>query len=365
MALLECRPIDNGLKPSDDSMVTNYSTTEKSVGVFVISITILLFVTVVIIGRGRGWFAEEVTYYTTFRESYNLQVHAAVKLFKADIGKVKRISLAEDHVSVQLAILSQYASRIRQDAVAVVDSPTLIGSEYISIIPGTSSAPKIPAGGMIPSMEKKSISDVIQEFEVEKTAMLTVRMLQDVANLVSTFKDPQGQMANILTNLEKTSAHLAHITNRIDRGEGALGVLLTSRELVDRVLANSDKVSAVLDDIQSASAKVPTLMDRVGGNLTTIQTAGAGVTESVRNLNTILEDARLSIETIQVILENIKRGSQDIPRVTNTAKEGIREIRDGVEDIDRVVQSLQHNIFIRANLPKDSQSLDTDAGIRP
>jgi len=40
-----------------------------------------------------------------------------------------------------LAILAKYASRIRQDAVAVVDSPTLIGSEYISIVPSAPNAP--------------------------------------------------------------------------------------------------------------------------------------------------------------------------------------------------------------------------------
>jgi phospholipid/cholesterol/gamma-HCH transport system substrate-binding protein len=346
-------------------MATSYSGTEKIVGLFIICITVLLLTTVVILGRGKDWFAEEVTFYTTFKESYNLQVNAAVKLFKADIGKVKQISLGEDNVNVKLAILAQYASRIRRDSVALVDSPTLIGSEYISIVPGTPSAPKIPAGGTIPSIEKKSISDVFKEFEVEKTAMLTVRMLQDLADLVTTMKDPQGPIVTTLTNLERTSIDLARITGRIERGEGALGSLVTSRELIDRVLLNIDKVNTVLDDIQSASAKGPIILDQVSDNLTTIQTAGSGVVENVQALKVILEDARSSLETIQIILDNLKQGSQDIPQVTVTAKEGIREIREGVEDIDRVVQSLQRNILIRSNLPNATISMDTDAGLRP
>jgi len=104
----------------------------------------------------RGEYREELLKAITVRE---MGKAPAVMLFRADIGKVKRISLGEDNVNVQLAILAKYASRIRQDAVAVVDSPTLIGSEYISIVPGAPNAPKIPAGGMIPSIEKKSISD--------------------------------------------------------------------------------------------------------------------------------------------------------------------------------------------------------------
>ena len=107
------------------------------------------------------------------------------------------------------------------------------------------------------------------------------------------------------------------------------------------------------------------ILDQVSDNLSTIQMAGAGVVENVQTLKGILEEARGSLETTQVILENLKRGSQDIPRVTVTAREGIREIREGVENIDRVVQSLQRNIIIRSNLPDEPLSMDTDAGIRP
>jgi phospholipid/cholesterol/gamma-HCH transport system substrate-binding protein len=346
-------------------MEISYTRVEKSVGLFVIGIAVLVLTTVVILGRGKDWFAEEVTFYTSFKESYNLQVNAAVKLFKADIGKVKRISLGEDNVNVQLAILAKYASRIRLDSVAVVDSPTLIGSEYISIVPGASNSPRIPAGGMIPSIEKKSIPDILKEFEVEKTAMLTIRTIQEIAGLVTLMKDPDGPLLTTLANIEKTTTHLEQITGSIGQGQGSLGSLVASRELVDGVLSNLDKVNGMLDDMRATAAKGPDLMDRIGDNLATIQTAGTGVAESVQTLKTILADVRVSLETTQFILENLKQGSQDIPRVTLTAREGIREIREGVENIDRVVQSLQRNIIIRSNLPDEPLSMDTDAGIRP
>ena len=87
--------------------------------------------------------------------------------------------------------------------------------------------------------------------------------------------------------------------------------------------------------------------------------------ENVQALKGILEESRGSLKTIRLILENLKQGSQDIPRVTATAREGISEIRKGVENIDRVVQSLQRNIIIRSNMPDEPLSMDTDAGIRP
>jgi phospholipid/cholesterol/gamma-HCH transport system substrate-binding protein len=117
--------------------------------------------------------------------------------------------------------------------------------------------------------------------------------------------------------------------------------------------------------MQATAARGPVLMDQVGDNLSTIQAAGTGVVENVHNLNAILDEARRSIQTVHEILENIKRGSQDIPQVTSAAREGIREIREGVEDVDRVVQSLQRNIIIRSNLPAEPESMEMDAGLRP
>ncbi len=346
-------------------MQTSFSRAEKSVGTFVIAIAVLLLTTVVMLGRGKEWFAEEVTFYTTFKESYNLQDNAAVKLFKADIGKVKQISLGEDNVNVKLAILAKYASRIRTDSVAVVDSPTLIGSEYISIIPGSPNAPKIPVGGTIPSIEKKSIADLLKEFEVEKTALLTVRMIQDLAELVAVLNKPDGPLLTALANIEKTSGHLVRIAGDVQQGRGALGSLVASRELIDGVMSNLGKVDALLDDIRSVSARGPAVMDQVSGNLATLQTAGEGVVSGVETLKTILQDTRRSLATVQIVLENLKAGSRDIPHVTDTAREGIREIREGVRNIDRVVQSLQRNILIRSNLPDEPSAMDSAAGIRP
>jgi phospholipid/cholesterol/gamma-HCH transport system substrate-binding protein len=346
-------------------METSYTRAEKSVGIFVIGVVLLLLTTVVILGRGKEWFAEEVTFYTSFKESYNLEVNAAVKLFKADIGKVKRISLGKDNVNVQLAILARYASRIRQDSVAVVDSPTLIGSEYISIVPGAPDSPKIPVGGIIPSIEKKSLADVLKDFEVEQTALLAVRTIQQIAALVSIMKDPQGPLLSTLANVERTSSNLEQITGRIQQGQGALGSLVASRELVDGVLTNLDRMNALLGDIQATAARGPVLMDQVGDNLATIQSAGSGIVQNVEVLSAILDEARASIESFHVILENLERGSQDIPRVTATARDGIREIRQGVENIDRVVQSLQRNVIIRSNLPDEPTSMNMDAGLRP
>ena len=124
----------------------------------------------------------------------------------------------------------------------MVDSPTLIGSEYISIVPGAANSPKIPVGGMIPSIEKKSITDILKEFEVEKTAMLTIRTIQGNRQPGHPHERPAWPLADHPGQYRKNHHHhLEQITGSIGQGHGSLGSLVTSRELVDGVLSNLEK----------------------------------------------------------------------------------------------------------------------------
>lgn len=328
-------------------MDLNFSKKEKTVGTFIICIVVILLTTVVIIGRGKDWFKTYITYYTTFNESYNLKEDAAVKLFKADIGKVKKIVLVENKVKVKLAILEEYSSRIRSDSVAIVESPTFIGSEYVSIKPGSADSPLIPEGGEINSTAKKLISDLMSEFRVEETAKKVVRMVQDISEITQIMRDPNGPLFTTVTNLNKTISHLEAITGDIQAGKGTAGSILKSREVLQIILDDLGKATQILESIAQAT---PEITNKVQDNLATIKKAGEGVLDS--------------ISSIKRILKEMEEGSRDIPEVTRSTKRGVNEIRDGVENIDKVVESLKKNILIKPNLPAEPKGKNIDAGLR-
>ncbi len=199
-------------------MRITFDAREKTVGAFMVIMVILLLAIVVMLGRGKDWFETYVTYYTVFDEAYNLNENAQVKLYKADIGKVKSVRLEGDKVKVKLAILEDYASRIKTDSVAIVESPTFIGSEYVSIKPGTPKAAPIPENGTIPSKAKKSLDDVMAEFEVEKTAKMFVKSLQAISEIVENLLDPKGPLYTSLDSMAEAMAHIEAVTREIRDG---------------------------------------------------------------------------------------------------------------------------------------------------
>lgn len=344
-------------------MELNYNRKEKIVGVFVVSITLLLLSTIIIIGRGKHWFENYNTYYTTFNESYNLKVGANVKLFKTDIGKVKAITV-ENKVRIKLVILEKYKSRIRTNTLATVQSPTLIGSEYISIIPGPADAPLLPDGSDIPSKAKKSIADILAEFEVEKTVRKLVQAIQDIAEFTGTLKDPNGPLLSALENINKTTQHIEIITKGIEDGDGTLGNLLTSNQLLDVILLRLKSVGKILAYLSEASSKTPGTVDQAQTSLAGVEDVTMGLTESVAILKDILVEIETNMPTIKAILENVEKGSQDVPDITTSTTHFIQEARDGVENVDKVFQSLQKNFIIRPNLPPEPVGENTDAGLR-
>ena len=102
---------------------------------------IFTVVTLLVIAQGKGWFQSQNTYLIKFRQGYNLHQGSLVKMFNAEVGKVAVLGITQTmgypQVEVTLKINQEYANLIRQDSVAEVVSPTLIGSEYVEISPGT------------------------------------------------------------------------------------------------------------------------------------------------------------------------------------------------------------------------------------
>jgi len=289
-------------------MELKFSRYEKTVGLFMTTVVLLVLATVVLIGRGQDWFRDYVTYYTTFKEGYNLQVGAPVKLFKTDIGKVKKITLVEDKVRVELAILAEYASRVRKDTVATVESPTIIGSEYVSIRPGPLKEAPIPERGEIKSVDKKSLDDIMQEFEVEKTAKMFISAIQNLSDMVEELQDPGGPLFSSLRSVDATLKDVKAIVADVEAGEGTVGGLLKSDELLEKINDAMDKIDQ--------------------------------------------------------ILANLERGSEDVPAITKSTKRGLQETRDAVREIDRVVKAAQKNPLIRRDIPPAPEGKNMDAGLR-
>ena len=314
-------------------MELKFSRMDRVVGIFIIVVLALTVGSVVLIGRGKDWFRPTVTYYAEFKENYNLAPGSPVKLFRADIGKVRGVTLVGDAVRVTLSIFEEYHTRFREDTVVTVESPTLIGSEFVAVRPGKPESRLIEPGGTVKSEEKRTLSEILAEYELEETAKRLTETIRNLADIVDELRDPEGPLFRSLRGIETNLKNVETVTADLRDGKGTVGQLLRSDELIDRVNGSMERLDNVLQNLEGAAPEV------------------------TANL-------RESMEKIREITDHLEKGSRDVPAVIRTTKRGIQEIRDGVDEINRVVKSLEKNPLIRGNLPPRPEGKDLDAGLR-
>lgn len=296
-------------------MRLQYSTMERMTGAFILLTLLIFLFTVAVVGRGKNWFRKHVVFYTTFEEGYNLVSGSRVKLLGTDVGSVVEVSLTENNQArVKIRVLADYAPRIRTNSVATVESPTVIGSEYINIIPGTPYAPSIPPEGEIPTKEKKKLMEYLEEYEVGEK----------------------------LENIGKILEDLAQITGTVGAGKGSLGRLVKSDELYQQIRDELDAIGRFVATLQQTADH--------------LARAGAKIEEGSIHVEKATREAPEMVDKVQELLDRLLRVNALMEKAMTEVPEISTQAREGMREVNLILESVKENFLIRPNLPPSPES---------
>jgi phospholipid/cholesterol/gamma-HCH transport system substrate-binding protein len=302
---------------------------ERMTGAFILLTLIVFLFTVAVVGRGKNWFRKHIVYYTTFEEGYNLVSGSRVKLLGTDIGSVTEVLLTTSNkVKVKVKVLAEYASRIRANSVATVESPTVIGSEYINIRPGTSKAAVIPPEGQIPTKEKKKFTEYLEQYEIGAKLEHIGKILEDLAQITDQLKDPKGPFFGTFGNLKR-------ITGTVEAGEGSLGRLINSDELYEHM----DTFVATLQETADHLVR-----------------AGASIEEGSAHLEKAAREGPEMVDKTQELLDRLLKVQVILEKVMTEVPEISAQAREGMQEVNRILDSVKENFLIRPNLPPPPES---------
>ena len=304
-------------------MRVQYSTMERMTGAFILLTLLIFLFTVAVVGRGKNWFRKHVVFYTTFEEGYNLVSGSRVKLLGTDVGSVVEVVLSENNQArVKIRVLADYASRIRTNSVAAVESPTVIGSEYININPGTTNAPPIPPEGEIPTKEKKKLMEYLEEYEIGEK----------------------------LENIGKILEDLAQITGTVEAGKGSLGRLVKSDELYQQIHDELDAIAKFVATLQETADH--------------LVRAGANIEEGSKNVEKVTREAPEMVDKVQELLDRLLRVNALMEKAMTEVPEISTQAREGMREVNRILESVKKNFLIRPNLPPSPESESHSLEIR-
>jgi len=306
-------------------MEEGFTHKEQLVGGFLLVLIIFTMVTLLVIAQGKGWFQSQNTYLVKFRQGYNLRQGSLVKMFNAEIGKVALLGITQTmgrpQVEVTLKVNEEYANLIRQDSVAEVVSPTLIGSEYVEISPGSLGYPRIEPYGTIPSRERKSVTEHLAELASEENIQKVKHTLANLAKFSEDLKNDEKVLLAALNHIDETFRSLTE-------GKGTLGMLVMQKDLYARMNQALDHMDKFL-----VEAKV-LLVD---------------LRPTAQNLGVFTKSINEEIEPLKAIVANIKAGSEELPDLMEAATGTARSAKTTMD-------AIKANPLIRLTAPKGAKS---------
>ena len=278
------------------------------VGVFVLVAVLAFLATIYALGARARLFESRYTIYADFTQVAGLVEGATVRLAGIQIGRVSNITLSSEpggKVRVAMSVARQYGNRIRKNSIASIATQGLLGDKIVEISVGTAGAPAVQAGEGLATRDPFEITDAVSQSaetikgvtalaeSLRKTAetlnqsgliedaAATVRTARALADSLgkdasATLKSARGvtERAGRLVDQIEQGRGWAHallyeepealrrlnavivstqaMLDRVDRGEGALGVL-TSRESTDA----AKRLVALMDRLGRAADKNP------------------------------------------------------------------------------------------------------------
>jgi phospholipid/cholesterol/gamma-HCH transport system substrate-binding protein len=286
-----------------------YSATEKAAGFFLFLSFGLILTIMILVGIGKDWFQSYTNYFALYQEGYGLLPGVKVKFLQTDIGRLKRLEITEtNNVKFYITIQSEFARRIKGDSLASIKSPTIIGQEYIEITPGSAESLPIPGNGQIPAADPKTVDDVLAALQLETKLSQFDYIIQNLTSLTYQLQDSQGPILGTMGNLQR-------ITDQVASGNGLIGQLVSANEAYDELMDILRQMKDLAGSLNQTAALLKT---------------------DVPNMTA----------TIDKILNQVETGTRSLPEVARGAREGLR-------DVNQVLDSVKRNFLIRGNLTPD------------
>ena len=277
-------------------------------------------------------FASRYTVRAEFRNADVLLKDEDVRIRGVQVGKVGSVDPAPDgNVIVSMVIESR--NRLHADATARVRPYTLIGDKYVEVDPGTSTAPVVPSGGMIPSAQTSvpvEIYELLNVLDTDTRAKLdhllqeggaalrgqgpvVNRLLQRLPHLERTLAstllvlDARAQTVDhllasadgLLTSLAENQTRLDAAVNASDR---VVGALADDRDVITQLVAQADRglntlataIAGEGGDARAIVASAPGLLDELQSFLRVADSDITGVSPESAQIRTLLGQLRSS-----------------------------------------------------------------------
>ncbi len=249
------------------------------------------------------------TYTVTFKDVSGLSRKAQVKIAGVNVGWVEDLALTENG-SVRATIMIHRDYIIHDDAYALVRQDGLIGPKYLEIITGNPLRPKLANGSTLrnAAVAPASVDEILQQVQ-----SIASHIEQVTATLQHSFGCQAGSNSgNFFENLHQTVAHMASITEMIDRYAASNGNIEHLFKLGNNFERTCQQLEgSVFPSFQESIEKISRVFDR------DFNRVASKLESSIDSLEETANQVRDGFKKVESIAEKIDSGKGFIGNLIN------------------------------------------------
>lgn len=276
-------------------------------GLFVFLGTVLFVVAIFLVGNKDSMFVETISVKAYFPSVEGLRTGAPVRLSGLNIGTVSSITLIEERenrVEVIMRIENELRQFIRLDSEAYVETEGLVGKKLVSITPGSPDQEVISDGGTIKARAPVSMSEVIEE--TQSAISYFNDITKDLSEIVSKVNRGEGTAGKLVNDddlylstvkiVKSADKNLSQITSRLD-------------EVSEFVIGLGGGVGNILTSVDSTILDVKALVEKVerGEGVLGALVSDRSAYDSIKTvINNLVKTTELAVDGVQGFVENME-----------------------------------------------------------
>ncbi len=264
---------------------------------------------------------------------FGLAEGASVEVLGTPAGKVLRIVIDPDQkIHAEARLSGSLLPFVRRDSRAIIRKTFgVAGESYVEITRGSGEAMDWDYAVLTAQADRAptdSMGEILEDVRSRVIPILTQteRTMTSLADLTERLADPAGDLQHILGDFSA-------LTNRIERGEGTLGRLLTedsaAREL-EQLLSTANnavtRLEPILVELQATAAQMTLLSKSVNAQSKDLPEISASVKSLLSSLDAVMADLRATTPQLPQITRDIGASTANVPVLLGMTQQTLAEL---------------------------------------
>jgi phospholipid/cholesterol/gamma-HCH transport system substrate-binding protein len=322
---------------------TKFRYSNEAVGLFVLMALLIFVVGLIYSGRVREWFNPGETLRVLLPEDglSGLTTGSAVEILGTKAGEVRDIVInPSEKIYADVRIEREMAVFVRSDSKATIRRTFgIAGDAYLEITRGFGQ-PLDWKFAVISAVSDRKPTDTVGEL-IDEIREKVFPVIDDAQKAIQAFLTVANELQDPDKGVQLLLANMNSIANRIDRGEGTIGRLLTEDQLVknlENLIARLDKetgrLGPVLDNLEATMQNAAALSTQFNAQSADIPEIARSLKEALASTEMVMKDLSQTTPQLPEIAQNVRDTTDALPVFA-------LQIQQVMVELERLIKQLQ------------------------